>query len=136
MFAVMFGDVGIAHLERHSTYIGHGFILFLIGLFLCLYERKLANVKNDVSPCLAPLTADIRDVLFGSVHSVDDGRLFNLHGFNIQRYLLQTALLIQIGLGMAGKLRSRTNGDCETSRRLPIWNRLHVARSGQSTPFQ
>src|SRR5579859_2034685 len=28
--------------------VGHGFILFLIALLLCLNERRLAHVKNDV----------------------------------------------------------------------------------------
>lgn len=36
MFAVMFGDVG------------HGFILFLIALVICIYEKPLAHVKFDV----------------------------------------------------------------------------------------
>jgi hypothetical protein len=52
MFAVMFGDIGIARGVQLT--LGHGFILFLIALLVCIYERPLARVKFDVlSPHLA-----------------------------------------------------------------------------------
>ncbi|KAI8876064.1 V0/A0 complex, 116-kDa subunit of ATPase [Backusella circina FSU 941] len=36
LFAIMFGD------------IGHGFLMFLFGLYLCLNEKKLAAVKDEI----------------------------------------------------------------------------------------
>jgi vacuolar-type H+-ATPase subunit I/STV1 len=47
MFAVMFGDIGKPVAETFLT-IGHGFILFSIALFICLNERRLAHINNDV----------------------------------------------------------------------------------------
>ena len=47
MFAVMFGDIGKPVAETCLT-IGHGFILFSIALFICLNERRLAHINNDV----------------------------------------------------------------------------------------
>lgn len=36
LFAIMFGD------------IGHGFLMFLFGLYLCLNEKKLSAVKDEI----------------------------------------------------------------------------------------
>lgn len=36
LFAIMFGDMG------------HGFLMFLAALFICIYEKKLASVDNEI----------------------------------------------------------------------------------------
>jgi V-type H+-transporting ATPase subunit a len=117
LFAVMFGD------------IGHGFIMVVAGGLMCYYEKQLSKVKDEVFLVWLYLTIVIRYDIFWSIYCLTDGIVFNVHWLNLQRSLFKTSLPLQIRLGLARKIRSRTNGNSNTSRCVSYWHGSSLARS-------
>jgi hypothetical protein len=62
LFAVMFGD------------LGHGFLMFFFAAFLCLYEKRLANINNEI---FNMVFAGRYCILLMGVFSIYTGLLYN-----------------------------------------------------------
>lgn len=62
LFAVMFGD------------LGHGALMFCFAAFLCLYEKRLANINNEIFNMV--FAGRYRILLMG-VFSIYTGLLYN-----------------------------------------------------------
>jgi len=62
LFAVMFGD------------LGHGALMFFFAAFLCLYEKRLANINNEI---FNMVFAGRYCILLMGVFSIYTGLLYN-----------------------------------------------------------